>query len=161
MLARLAEQYAVKQPPGEGMLTLPELFRNILIALLLMAAVSWLLSLIKVTFAIRKVPGRKNNIFSKLLAILKDKSFSIKATDPIKGRIVLEGLVNVIDIVVYGLIGNRVVFQVTEVNNQEVQLRVYGYAAFLFIKTGIRKSEQHKVIDEGKVNLILDELMRD
>ncbi|MFQ5850531.1 MAG: hypothetical protein ACE5JU_08075 [Candidatus Binatia bacterium] len=83
----------------------------------------------------------------------------MKQADPLKGRVVTEVLVNVIDIVLYRLIGNRVVFQLRELMNQEIELRVYAYASFLFIRLGLRKSERAKVIDEGKVNIVLDELV--
>ena len=136
-----------------------ELIRNTLIVLVLMATASWLLSLVRVSLAVRHIPGKKEDIFDKLLVLLKKNKFSVKTIDATKGRIVTEGLVNIIDIVFYGLIGNRVVFQLTERMSREVQLRVYAYASFLSIRIHIRKSEQDKVIDELKINRVLDDLV--
>lgn len=138
-----------------------ELLRNILIVLVLLAVLSWLLSLVRVNFAMQRIRGRKEEVFNRLLAILKDQQFDIKTADPVNSRIVTNGLVSIIDIVLYRLIGNRVVFQLREFPPQEeVQLRVYGYASFLFLKASIRRSERDKVIDGGKVERVLGALVR-
>lgn len=142
------------------MLTTSELLRNILVVLLLISLLSWLLSLVKVTFAVRTIRREKKAVLENLLAILANHQFKIKEKDPARGRIVTEGLVNVIDLLAYGLIGNRVVFQLTELTGQEVQLRVYGKASFPFIRAGIRKSEQATLIDEKRINRVIDELMK-
>lgn len=156
----LAESRPAKQRSSESVPTFVELLRNILVVLLLMALLSWLLSLVRVTLAIRTVRGRKEDIFSTLAAILKDREFKVREADSTKDRIVTEGFLNVIDIMLYGLIGNRVVFRLREMANEEVQVWVYGYASFLFIRIGLRKAEQAQLIDEGKVNAVLDELTK-
>ena len=137
-----------------------ELLRNILIVLALLAVLSWLLSLVRMNFAVRRIPGRKDEVFNRLLAILKDQQFDIKRADPVNSRIVTNGLVSIIDLVLYRLVGNRVVFQLRESpSQQEVQLRAYGYASFLFLKASIRRSDRDKVIDGAKVEKVLDALV--
>lgn len=142
------------------MLGFNELIRNVLIIVLVMIGLSWLISLIRVTLAVRQFPGGKQELFERLLAVLKDQDFAIKVVDPTKGRIVTEGLVNVIDVIVYGVIGNRIVFQLTELSAQEVQLRIRAHASFLFCKLGIRKSERDKVIDDERIGRVLNSLVR-
>lgn len=138
-----------------------ELLRNIFIVLLLIAALSWLLSLVRVKFAVKRIAGRKEEVFNRLLATLKHQQFDIKTVDPVNGRIVANGLVSIIDIVLYRLIGNRVVFRLRELPaQQEVELWVYGYASFLFLKASIRRSDRDKVIDGEKVEKVLDALVR-
>lgn len=138
--------------------TFTEFLRNILVVLLILAALSWLLSFIRATFRAQRIPGRKEEVFNKLLTILKEQKFNIRAADPINGRIVTEALVTVIDIIFYRLIGNRVIFDLTELSNNHVQVKVYGHASFLFLKASIRKSDE--VVDEEKINRILADLMK-
>lgn len=126
-----------------------------------MAALSWLLSLVRVNLAVKRIAGRKEEVFNRLLAILQDQQFDIKTVDPVNSRIVANGLVGIIDIVLYRLIGNRVVFQLREFPSQEdVQLRVYGYASFFFLKASIRRAERDKVIDGEKVERVLGALVK-
>ncbi len=148
----------------------PQLVRAVLVFLLVLGIVTWLLSLVRANFSIRYLRGRKGELFSKMLAIVKDQQFNIKRIDPGRGRISTEGIVKITDLGLVQLWGNRLVFQVSQLADQEVQLRVYsyasfpflfyGYVTFLFSRTSLMKSEQARLIEKEKIDRVIDEATR-
>lgn len=148
-----------------------QLARAILVFLLVLGAVTWILSLVRVNLSIRYLPGRKNEMFNKMLAIVKGQQFNVKTVDPGSCRIVTEGIVKVTDLGLVQLWGNRLVFQVTQFADQEVKLRVYSYASFLFLfygyvtflfsRTSLTKSEQAKLIRKDAIDAVLDPITRE
>ncbi|MFQ5853150.1 MAG: hypothetical protein ACE5JU_21535 [Candidatus Binatia bacterium] len=156
------------------MLEFPEftqIVRGLLIWLLLLVVTTWVLSLIRITFQLKYLPRKKDEIFDKLKAVVRHQEFKIKSIDEEKNQIVTEGIVYMAGLFTFHLWGNRVIFQLKEYSDQGVELRVYanasfpfffyGYTRLLFSRIKLSQSEQTGLITEENICTVVDEVMRD
>ncbi len=153
-------------------LDLPEfdqLVRALFLFLLLSGVTASLYSLMRVKFLIKYLPKGRNEVFDRLKAAVRDQEFTIKLIDDSKNRIVTEGIVHMVDLGFLQLWGNRVIFQVSEYVHQQVQLRAYANASFLFFFKGcatflfsrikLTRSEESRLITKEKIAAVVDEVM--
>lgn len=134
-----------------------DLIRNLLIFVLIVTVLSCVISIIRVNLIIRNVRGRKGEIFEKLLEILRRNGFNLISVDPIKSRIVIESMLRVNDIELYPIWAKRVVFALTDLQSEEIQIRAYAYRLILF-EQYLRRSEQAMATNWRKIAAIVDEL---